>query len=258
MTKSDIIQFCIFYFGAMIGSFLNVLIYRIPRNMNFTTERSRCTSCKEIIPWFHNFPLLSYLILRGKCSKCGASYSVKYLIVEIICAFGALVIIKPQFDLESIASSYLYFSIFCAFVVHFFIDLEHKILPDSINIYLAICFFAIAFTKFNLTFILLGGAIGFLFPLGVTYLFYLLRNQVGLGGGDIKLFGALGLILGPIGIIYNILFSCIVGTLISIPLLISKKMDRQTALPFGPSIIIVSVIQIYFPGFFDSIIQLIF
>lgn len=256
--KNNIIQFCIFYFGAMVGSFLNVLIYRLPRNMNFTTDRSKCTSCKRIIPWYHNIPILSYLVLRGKCSKCNVPYSVKYLIVEIICGIGAIFIIQPQFDLGAVANSYLYFSIFCAFVVHFFIDLEHKILPDSINVYLAICFFALAFTKFNFTYILLGGAIGFFFPLGVTYLFYILRNQVGLGGGDIKLFGALGLILGPIGIIHNILFSCILGSIISIPLLITKKMDRQTALPFGPSIIIVSIIQIYFPVFFDSIIQLIF
>lgn len=256
--EKTILQVIIFYYGAMIGSFLNVLIYRMPRNLNFTTTRSKCSSCNELIPWYHNIPLFSYLILRGKCSKCKSPYSIRYLFVEVICAIGAYFIIQPIFTLEAISNSLLYFSIFCAFVVHFFIDLEHKILPDSINLYLAICFFAIAFTQYKLSYILIGGAIGFLFPLGVTYLFYLLRNQVGLGGGDIKLFGALGLILGPIGIIYNILFSCILGTIITIPLLLTKKMDRQTALPFGPSIIIVSIFQIFFADIFDKLVKLIF
>ena len=85
-----------------------------------------------------------------------------------------------------------------------------------------------------------------------------MRNQVGLGGGDIKLFGVLGLYLGPIGIIHNILFSCILGSLVGLPLILFKIIDRKTAVPFGPFIIVISIFQIYFPELFHRFVSLIF
>tara|TARA_Y100000385_G_C12606192_1_gene430945 strand:- start:190 stop:516 length:327 start_codon:yes stop_codon:yes gene_type:complete len=100
---------------------------------------------------------------------------------------------------------------------------------------------------------LMGGAIGFLGPLIVTWVFYKLRGQIGLGGGDIKLFGILGLLLGPVGIMHNIFMSCFVGAIIGILLIATKRMNKDTALAFGPYIIVVASFQIYFPNYFKMI-----
>ncbi|EQC43489.1 A24 family peptidase [Bacteriovorax sp. Seq25_V] len=245
-------------FGLLVGSFLNVLIHRIPLKENFVIDRSRCPKCNYQIKWYENLPVISYIFLLGKCRNCKTSISFRYPLVEMITGFVAFLLFPKVLNYSHAASSLLYFSIFCALLVHFFIDLKHKILPDGINIYLGICFFVLAVTKYHYMHWLVGGLIGFLFPLGVTYLFYILRNQVGLGGGDIKLFGVLGLFLGPIGIIHNILFSCILGSVIGLPLMAFKIIDRKTAVPFGPFIIIVAIAQIYFPEFFKSFVSLIF
>jgi leader peptidase (prepilin peptidase)/N-methyltransferase len=245
-----------FVFGSMIGSFLNVLIYRIPLGENFVSERSKCTSCGKLIYWYENIPLLSYLFLRGKCSKCGERISIRYPLVELVAGVMSVYLMPKYISGENIVFYLFHFSIFCALLVHFLIDVKHKILPDGINLYLAIFFFLYAVLNYNYQYWLIGGLIGFLFPLGVTYLFYLLKNKVGLGGGDIKLYGALGLYLGPIGVLYNIFFSCLLGSVIALPLMIFKIISRNTAIPFGPFIIVVAFLQIYFPKFFNSILSL--
>jgi leader peptidase (prepilin peptidase)/N-methyltransferase len=96
---------------------------------------------------------------------------------------------------------------------------------------------------------LLGGAFGFAVPLFVTWLFYKLRGQVGLGGGDIKLFGILGLFLGPVGISFNIFFSCFIGAIIGLFMIATKKITKENPLPFGPSILMVASFQIFFPKY---------
>jgi leader peptidase (prepilin peptidase) / N-methyltransferase len=191
----------------MIGSFLNVLILRIPCGENFVSERSKCTSCGTLIKWYENIPILSYLFLLGKCSKCKAKISLQYPLVEIFIGLVSVFLMPKYFTIEVLGSYLFFFSIFCALFVHFIIDIRHKILPDGINIYLALLFLIYSSINYNYKFWLIGGLIGFLFPLAVTYAFYLLKNKVGLGGGDIKLYGALGIILGPAGILYNIFFS---------------------------------------------------
>ena len=105
---------------------------------------------------------------------------------------------------------------------------------------------------------MLGGAIGILFPLGVTYLFYLLKGQIGLGGGDIKLWGALGLFLGAEGIIQNISYSCLLGSLVAGGLMIFKVVDRKTPIPFGPFIVVISFFQIFFPEVIGEFNKMIF
>lgn len=257
MAQSIILSF-VFIFGSTIGSFLNVLIHRIPRKEDFVTERSKCPKCNKLIYWYENIPIFSYLFLKGKCSKCGVKIHWRYPVVELIAGIMAIYLFPAHLGRDALISFTFFFAIFCALLVHFFIDLEHKLLPDSINIYLAILFLLHSVFRYDYKFWLLGGAIGFLFPLGVTYAFYLLRNKIGLGGGDIKLFGALGIILGPIGIIYNIMLSCILGSVVGISLIGFKIISRNTAIPFGPFIIIVSFFQIFMPKQFNAFISMLF
>ncbi|ATH06498.1 hypothetical protein BIY24_00635 [Halobacteriovorax marinus] len=241
-----------FIFGAMIGSFLNAVIYRLPRKINIAHPRSHCTKCKKLIYWYENIPILSYIFLRGKCSKCKEPYSIQYPLVELFIGLVSIFLMPRSLDSMSIMYFFLYFGIFCALFCHFLIDVKHQILPDSINIYLGLSFLCISLLKNPPVFYLSGAAIGFLFPYLVTLAFYHLKGQQGLGGGDIKLFAVLGIILGPVGIINNIFLSCFFGALFSLVMMGLGKMSRTTKLAFGPFIIIVAVFQVYFPTLFKQ------
>lgn len=229
---------------------MNAVIYRVPRKINIAVPRSHCTSCKKQIFWYENIPILSYIFLRGKCSKCKTPYSIQYPLVEAFVGFVSLSLFPSSLDSMSIMYYFLYFSIFCALMCHFIIDIKHQILPDSINIYLTLTFLCIALIKYTPVYYLSGLAIGFLFPYLVTLAFYYLKGQQGLGGGDIKLFAALGIILGPVGVINNIFLSCFFGSIFSLVMMALGRMSRNTKLAFGPFIILVAVFQIFFPSLF--------
>ena len=247
-----------FVFGSIIGSFLNALIHRIPNEISIAKPRSECPHCNKVIYWYENIPILSYIFLRGKCSQCKNPISIRYPFVELIVGLFALYITPESSDLLVITKYFLKVSVFSCFVVHFFIDVKHKILPNSVNLYLAVTLLALSGLEHHWKHILIGGAIGFLFPLIVTWLFYVVRGVVGLGGGDIKLFGALGLYLGPVGIIYNLFLSCFVGALFSIFLIAIKKMDKKNPIAFGPFILLVAFAQVFFQKEFNSFLKLFF
>lgn len=242
-------------FGLLVGSFLNALIYRLPREINIAFPRSSCPNCKKIIPWYENIPLFSYLFLKGKCSNCQTKISWQYPFVELITAFFAYLISPTDLELSTLANFFVFFSIFCAFLVHFIVDLKHQILPDSVNIYLAILFFIVSLFNHNWTHWLVGSAIGLGFPLLVSWIFYLIKGQIGLGGGDIKLYGALGLYLGPIGVMQNIFLSCFLGALVGIVLIGTKIIKKENPIPFGPFIILVAAFQIFAESSFRHLIS---
>lgn len=239
-------------FGLMVGSFLNVVIYRVPREMSIVTPRSSCPHCGHMVSWYENIPVLSYLFLGGKCSNCKNPISVKYPIIELLIGIIAGLLAPKLFTVHAIMMFLFYFSIACIFVAHFLIDIEFQILPDKINLYFLIIVLPFAFFNFPLSYWLIGGAVGFLGPFLVTYLFYKLRGQIGLGGGDIKLYGILGLLLGPIGVMNTIFLSCMLGSIWGITLIVLKKLNKDTPLAFGPFILIVAAIQIFFPQFAEN------
>lgn len=242
-----------FIFGSLIGSFLNVVIYRVPRKLSVVTPRSTCPNCKNLIKWYENIPILSYMFLRGKCSNCGYKIGMRYPLVELVTGLFALFLAPKTLHIEHIIHFLVFFSIAATFLAHFLIDIEHQLLPDKLNLYLLLVIAPYVVINFPIYHWLVGGAIGFLGPLGVTYLFYKLRGQVGLGGGDIKLFGILGLILGPIGVLNNIFMSCMIGSIIGISLIMLKKLDKEKPFAFGPFIIIAASLQIYFPNLVEII-----
>ncbi len=253
------IQLIYFLFGSIFGSFLNALIYRLPRNISMSKSRSFCPSCNNQIPWFCNIPVFSYIFLLGKCFKCKVKIPIKYLLIELFVGVMSLYLgnkYNPLFSQMGLINFLFYFSIVCAFTAHFFIDLEHKILPDSINLYLALLFLIYSFFFKDWKLMLFGAAIGFGFTYSVTWIFYKLRGKIGLGGGDIKLYTVLGLYLGPLLIIENIFLSCFLGALIGVSLIYSKVIDRNTPIPFGPFIIVVGFAQIIFPKYYQIVSNL--
>lgn len=252
---STIITLFFTVFGLLIGSFLNALIYRLPRGINIAFPRSSCTSCKKVISWYENIPVLSYSFLLGKCSSCKSRISIEYPIVEIITALFAYNIAPGVLDPYAVWEFMFFFSVFCVFLVHFMIDLKHQILPDSLNVYLAVIFSLFSLINFHWTHWAIGVVIGFGFPLLVSWIFFKLKGQVGLGGGDIKLFGVLGIYLGPIGIIQNIFLSCFLGAVVGLGLIGAKLIKRDQHIPFGPFILAVGAIQIFTPHWFKSLIS---
>lgn len=256
MDETIVFSIFSFVFGLCIGSFLNAVIYRMPREISLSASRSHCTNCDKLIYWYENIPLISYLFLRGKCSGCGSRISIVYPIVELVVGIFALVV-TPSSVFESFQLFEYFFkvSVFATFVAMFVIDLKHKILPNLLNLYLALVLFTKIVLLKGYMHWGLGALIGILFPLGVTYLFYLLKGQVGLGGGDIKLYGGLGLYLGPVGVIHNIFMSCFLGALVGGSLIILKVVDRKTPIPFGPFIIVVAMVQIFLPDQFNWFLE---
>lgn len=247
-----------FIFGLLIGSFLNVLILRLPLKEDFIYTRSKCPSCSKAISWYENFPVLSFIALKGKCSGCGMRISWRYPAVELLIGILSLLLAPSDFNPHNLYFYAFYFSTICVFVCIIFIDLKHHLIPNFLNGYLAAIFLAYSIYHYSWKFWLLGGFLGFVFPFSVMYGFYLAKGKVGLGGGDIKLYAALGILFGPFGIIQNIFISCFVGSIIGITLMLTKKLSKGQAMPFGPSIIITSIIQLYFPDFFNRLIGLFF
>ena len=238
-----------FIFGLLIGSFLNVVIIRLPQKMNLVTKRSACPKCGTQLKWYHNIPVFSFLALRGKCAFCGTRISWRYPLIELFTGLVALWLMPAVFTQMSLGLFLFYFTIACIFICHFMIDLDHHLLLDSLNLYLFALFMAFSVFTFHWQYWLMGGLIGFLGPLLVTWLFYKWRGQVGLGGGDIKLYGILGIYLGPTGIIFTIFLSCFVGAVVGLALIAAKRMTKDKPMAFGPSILLVAAFQIFFPEY---------
>lgn len=247
----------VFIYSALFGSFLNVVIYRLPRQIDMVFKSSSCPQCSHKIRWYELFPIFSFLFMRGKCSACKTKISWRYPITELLTALMGLYLAPPTWTFDNIIMFSFYFITFSIFICHFQIDLEHKILPDLLNLLLFSLFLSYAVIYSDWKFWLAGGLIGLLFPLTVTWIFYLLRGQVGLGGGDIKLFGILGIFLGTEMILKNIFLSCFLGSIVGGILIMTKKMDKNNPIAFGPFILIVAFLQVFFPRIFEYFNQII-
>ena len=246
----------IFIFGSMIGSFLNVLIYRIPRGLGVVWERSSCPHCNMKIPFYLNIPLLGFIFLRGKCRNCKESIHWRYPFVEFLLGCYFIFTFPAVFSPMSIVQWSLIVAIFSILVCHFFIDIDYHILPDRLNLGLLLVSSLYAFLFLNWKDAIIGGVIGFIFPFLISYIFYKLKGIEGLGGGDIKLWGVLGLILGGSGIIQNIFLSSLLGSVIGGSILLIKKENKNYALAFGPYIILSYLLQFHFARFIPSFIKL--
>ena len=242
--------FLIFVIGAVIGSFLNVCIYRLPKNLDIIYTRSFCPKCKKKINWFDNIPLISFLILKFKC-RCGKkSIPFQYFTVELISALFLCFVFATVFNyLDLIIISLIFYT----FVVIFFIDIKHFIIPDSLNfslISLGILKNFFPETSLNLNQdmfqSLFGGALGYLTIWLIIILYKKIKNVEAMGFGDAKLLAGIGFILGFQSIFIILFIAAILGLSFSVPKLITKKHSLQTAIPFGPFLILGSIIYFFY------------
>jgi len=232
-------------FGAIVGSFLNVCIIRLPKEESIITPGSHCPHCKSPIKFYDNIPMLSYFILNGKCRHCNEPISFQYPLIEGLTAFGSLII----FLRFGPSLSYLFFfSFVAALIVITVIDLYHKIIPDAISIPgigvgLLGSLIVPYITFFNsLIGILVGGGSLFL----VATLYQWLFKREGMGGGDVKLLAMIGGFLGWKAVILTILLSSFIGSIIGIAIVLLKGKDFKYAIPFGPFLSLGAVISLFY------------
>ena len=226
MQPEIILFIIIFLYGIVLGSFLNVLIYRLPLKENIATKRSHCMKCGNKIQWYDLIPLVSYIILRGRCSNCGDQISVQYPLIEAINGFGYVLIFTVNgFTLLSILNC-LMFSILIVIAV---IDWRTFEIPFSLNVSIGVlAIFRIILDMSNL----LDFLIGFCAISGFLLILYFITKGEGIGGGDIKLMAVAGLYLGWKNIILAFVIGCILGAVIH--LILMKVYNKSHMLAFGP------------------------
>lgn len=220
--------------GLVWGSFLNVVIYRLPRGLSLVKPPSSCPKCGRRIKWYDNIPVLSYILLDGKCRFCGAKISVVYPLVEALTAACFLLVYFYNlkfFDLQFFAD--------CLFVSSLialgFIDYFHQIIPDHISFPVLVLSLIYAPFRYdlNLRQALIGAVVGGGFLL-IVYLIYLFwRKKEGLGMGDVMMMLMVGAYLGLARTIFTLLLASVVGAVFGLLLMRFKKKDLQFALPFG-------------------------
>ena len=250
-------QFFIYFlsavFGLMIGSFLNVCIYRIPANISLWWPPSACPKCKTKIKFYDNIPVLSYLILRGKCRNCKEPISVQYPLIEFFTSLMTLLVIWI-FGLSYWTAAALFVT-YCLIVLSI-IDFKLFIIPDRFSIGLAVFglfvfFINPAFTGSLLSkFIqcLTGGAVGFFGLWGMAATASFIFKKEAMGGGDIKLLAAVGTLTGLSGVISTLMISSLAGLLYYGALILLKKNPQNRTIPFGPFISLGLFINILFPN----------
>tara|TARA_R110002049_G_scaffold227376_4_gene399581 strand:+ start:107 stop:832 length:726 start_codon:yes stop_codon:yes gene_type:complete len=231
---------------------MNVVVLRLPNGKDVVFDRSGCPKCKKLISWYDNIPIFSFLFLRGKCRSCRTSISFQYPLFELWHGLLAFIIFYnwQVMGLTEFYISLCKFFIAAIFSAHILIDLKHQLLLDVLNLALLPFVIVMVWLTGLWQDSLVGAAVGFFFPLLVTWIFYLLRGKIGLGGGDIKLFGVLGALFGIKGVILNIFSSCILGSVVTITMIVFKKTKSDQYIPFGPYILIISLIQMLFPSYF--------
>jgi leader peptidase (prepilin peptidase)/N-methyltransferase len=223
----------IFIFGAVVGSFLNVCIFRIPAKISIIKPLSQCPHCHHPVRFYNNIPIISFIMLRGKCRDCGGKISWRYPLVELITAVLSLLLFL-QFGLTL---KFLIFFIFTAvLIVITFIDLDHQIIPDvltlpGIPIFLLLAIFVVKVPWLEaLIGLLIGG--GMLFA--IAFIYQLITKREGMGGGDIKLLAMIGGFLGWKSLIFILLVSSFSGAIVGIAAMVIQKQDMKYAIPFGP------------------------
>jgi leader peptidase (prepilin peptidase) / N-methyltransferase len=231
--------------GLLIGSFLNVCIYRMPRKKSIVWPASHCPACGAPIHPFDNVPLVSYLWLSGRCRACRGRIPLKYPVVEALNGLGYGVIVW-YFGLEW--QAIVYAALFSALLVAALIDLEHQIIPDAITLpgialglICAATVLPLALTDAILG-LFLGGGILWGLAVASPYLF----GKEGMGGGDVKLLAMIGAFLGWKSTVLTIMIGALAGAVVGIALILLNIMRRDQYLPFGPFLVLGALISMFF------------
>ena len=255
-----------FVLGICIGSFLNVCIYRIPLEMPvYRPSRSFCPECKHVIAWYHNLPLLSYLMLRGKCAYCGKRFAVRYFLVEaLVGMLFLLVFLKyaggtcgAPLGLTGMDDGRLvpiYWLAMCGLVLGTFVDFEHLIIPDRVTLGGIVAGLALSplVPAMHNQETWLGGLIqsvvgaalgwGILWTLG--FVGKLVFRKDAMGFGDVKLAGAMGAFLGWRAILFCLFVSSFLGAIVGVSLVLAGRKEMGSRIPFGPYLALAAAIWI--------------
>ena len=238
-----------FLFGLCVGSFLNVCIYRIPNKKSIVTPPSGCTSCGKNIRFYDNIPVLSYLILRGRCRYCHESFSIMYPLIELVTGLlSVALLIRFNIFNHQFPLYFIYMVFAAALLCVSFIDLKHQIIPDVISLPGILAGFIVSFFSYHVTWlhsligILIGGGILYI----VALLFEILMKKEGMGGGDIKLLAMIGAWLGWKAVPFVILVSSLTGLLLGGASLVLSKQGIRSRIPFGPFLSLSALIYIFY------------
>ena len=252
--------------GAAIGSFLNVCIYRIPEDISVIKPDSRSPKCEHPIKWRHNIPILSYFLLRGKCAYCGARFSPRYALVELLVAILFL-LVWLKFDITmgprplglvpitSIALVPVYCLVVMGLVLGTFVDFDHMIIPDRVTLGGIVCGLiasALVPALHGETSILrslmwsgIGAAAGWGLLWGVAMLGEFIFKKEAMGFGDVKLMGAIGAFFGWKAILFTVMVSSLAGSVVGISFILLGKKELQSRIPYGPYLSLAALLWMY-------------
>jgi leader peptidase (prepilin peptidase)/N-methyltransferase len=235
-----LIPIIVFVFGAVIGSFLNVCIYRIPRSKSIVKPNSFCPKCEKPIEFYDNIPIVSYILLGGKCRHCSTKISKRYPFIELLTAILYLIFYRKLGLTFELFVTLLFVTLLMAIT---FIDLDFQIIPDVLSIGGLVAGLVLAIFRPMLSYldpkfgfldglygVLIGGGVLFV----IAYGYQLITKREGMGGGDIKLLAMIGAFIGLKGVIFSLVSGSLFGTIVGIPLMLIKKEDTKYAIPFGP------------------------
>ncbi len=250
-----LISFIAFIFGLIFGSFFNVLIYRLPRDLSIVYPPSNCPNCGHKIKFYENIPIISYILLKGKCSNCKAAISLRYPLVELLTGL----VFALNFYVFDIYKAIFYTVFFSILIVQSFIDYEFFVLFDFFSyfgaifgiLYIAFCEFVLNDKNFNIIDSISGSIFGFLIPF-IVYIYYIkIRKKEGLGSGDIKLLLFIGVYTGLIGVLYTLFIGSIAGLFYAAFLILKRKLfDKAKVefnfyIPFGPFLSIGAFLTVF-------------
>lgn len=238
--------------GLCVGSFLNVVIYRLPKNMSLIKPDSHCPNCKQKIKWYDNIPLVSYMVLKGKCRQCKCKISPRYFIIEFtnMALWFVALMLNTNFIFSNFETNWLMFVLSCItfsiLICIFCCDLDNLEIPDELQICLLIVSVISLLNKeIDINSRVFGFLIGGGFLALFSLLFYVLKKREGIGFGDIKLMAILGLMLGLKSIIVCIALSSIIGAIVLTILTLAKKGEKNKEYPFAVFIAPCAIISIF-------------
>jgi len=229
--------------GACFGSFSNVLIYRLPRNLGVCRGRSHCPSCDALIAWYDNIPIISWLVLRARCRRCGTSISARYPGVElggVLCAVVAY--LRFGGTLEGLSAFFFLLTLLNIALI----DWEHMIIPHTLTVGGALLGLVFSFLGGLPPFsALLGAAVGGGIILAVSWGYKLVRGVVGMGGGDVMLMGMVGVYLGPLGVLAVLFGGSLLGAVYAVAAG-GGQVQGDAKLPFGTFLALSAAIVLLF------------
>jgi leader peptidase (prepilin peptidase)/N-methyltransferase len=260
-----LVSLCVFVWGACIGSFLNVCIYRIPRELSIVRPRSACPGCGFAIPWYLNMPIISYLVLRGRCRSCKTRISPRYVLVEALTGVLFLLVwLKfspfgvPPLGLAPADNGWMipvYWLVVAGLILGTFVDFEHLIIPDRVTLggiaaglvlsMMVPSLHGDSTLMRGLMHSAIGAWAGWCLLWAVAVIGEWLFKKEAMGFGDVKLLSAIGAFFGWQAVLFNVIVSSLAGSLVGVTLVIFGQRSMQSRIPYGPYIALAALIWMF-------------